>query len=457
MFYLVLHDPMIGYANSYDMVRAQYCLGWWPVGETTAIGAHPDVPYRWYQGGERNEIDCYKSSALLPLQLGAYAANAVRKLNSDAFLSLQWMGFSQALLLTAIALVFAALLWKQSPVAAAAHAGIYAVLITDPINTLYINTWYYEFGSLIYLYGFIVLISWLALRYRNQDRLPSLTLTLLSGVLLFCFGMSKMQNMPLALLLVPLLLLLLPQSCGIRWWAVLAVSALLCIPAQHVNKQEGSLKYAAYANITNVVNRMILGEVQDPASEIRALNLPERCIKTVGLSWHDMDLSKGHPCPEMLTMTHLQSLGLLLKHPEIWIKIATTFTLRGTHWNHHKLGHVEGMRQGKIHNLDDPLLWSVSEIPVAFNANAYLVLWLFAFAVWLVLVCVFLMYRKSTPYPLRLMLVLLTLMHAVLFVSVMGDGYQDVGKHNYFANQFLVLFYLGIPWVMIYTWRKKYD
>ncbi len=458
---LVLHNPMIAFANNYDMVRAQYCLGWWPVGETTALGAHPDQPHRWYRGEARNWRDCYYSSALIPLQLGAWVAQVHRSVVGDVYLSLQWVGITQAMLLMLLSAAITYGLWRYHKIAALIHTLIYAVILTDPLNTLYASSWYYEFPMLLYLYVFGGWMVFLAVRFRVTVQKPKAWEALVAGLCLFLLGTSKIQSMPLVLLLALLLpALMRGYRWGKGWWLLVALFACASLPAQKMNQTSGILETAIYGNLTNVVNTVLLAEVSEPLQVTRSLGLPDRCAAYGGISWHKLDMTNGHPCPEIASLSHARIVLEFLKHPEIWWDSYQTFLLKGTLWNHRRLGHVEGQPDTQIHTLDAPLLWSIANPMRELSLAVYFFPWLVALLMWCILP--FIAYREwkrtgQIQDSTSLLLVVLTLLHAVLFVSLMGDGYVDVAKHNYFANQLLVLFYLLWPWWLWSSNRRRVE
>src|SRR2546421_4792781 len=63
---LVLHDPLLGFANQYDMVRTGACVGLYPdlpPGKRDA--ATPDAPLEQYRLGARHADACYWGSEAL--------------------------------------------------------------------------------------------------------------------------------------------------------------------------------------------------------------------------------------------------------------------------------------------------------------------------------------------------------------------------------------------------------
>ena len=59
-------QPVLGYANQFDMGRTSACLALWPaLPEPARYEAHREAPIGRYVDGERRPDECYVSSELI--------------------------------------------------------------------------------------------------------------------------------------------------------------------------------------------------------------------------------------------------------------------------------------------------------------------------------------------------------------------------------------------------------
>src|SRR5690606_9821630 len=84
LFVLVLHAPLAGYANQYDMARSSDCLGLWPdlPAEQQAL-ATPAAPRTDYRYGGATGAACYPSTAVLAARLALELDAAVEELRGE--------------------------------------------------------------------------------------------------------------------------------------------------------------------------------------------------------------------------------------------------------------------------------------------------------------------------------------------------------------------------------------
>src|SRR5437867_5259173 len=151
--------PMLGYANQFDMRRISACVGLWPdVAASERLLAHPEAPIALYVRGERRPDECYISTELV-FVAGAVAIAAI----SGGSVDLRVLGAIKATALWLAALSLHALLSRQRA-RALVHGLVFAFVIGDPSNTLWLNTLYTEFSALFFAYVSIVLLVAIAAR-----------------------------------------------------------------------------------------------------------------------------------------------------------------------------------------------------------------------------------------------------------------------------------------------------
>ncbi|MGE5668604.1 MAG: hypothetical protein ACM338_10465, partial [Betaproteobacteria bacterium] len=161
MFVLVLHDPMLGYANQYDMARTSACVDLWPsLPAPERYEAHLSAPLPYDIERHARAAHCYRSSVVV-FVLGAKfliaVAHAAGLVPEDRF-PLQAVGVAGALALIVLVLAFLRA-ERARPWARLAHASIFAVVLTDPANTLWLNTLYTEPAALFFAYAVAGLLA----------------------------------------------------------------------------------------------------------------------------------------------------------------------------------------------------------------------------------------------------------------------------------------------------------
>src|SRR5699024_3446732 len=143
IFSLVLHDPVLGYANQSDMIRVQSCHYFWPLDSNIAPGQPtPRAPLKDYKLDTQSDFTrrCQPSSELI---FTAILAFIIKIMGLENGFSIQILGAIQGLSLSICAIGFS--LWfliKRRLIAALSNALVYAIVLADPANTLYLNTFY---------------------------------------------------------------------------------------------------------------------------------------------------------------------------------------------------------------------------------------------------------------------------------------------------------------------------
>ena len=112
--------------------------------------------------GERRGDECYPSSELL------FVVPAVLMASTAGSVSLRLVGATKAFALFAVAFALNVLL-KSRPAWMMLHAGVFAIVICDPMNTLWMNSLYTEFSAMLGVYAAVVLLVVIADRTRSRD------------------------------------------------------------------------------------------------------------------------------------------------------------------------------------------------------------------------------------------------------------------------------------------------
>ncbi len=198
VYAVVSAAPVLGYANQFDMGRTSACVGLWPdVVPAARLQAHPEAPIATYVRDERHPQDCYWSSELL------FVAPVAALMSVGDKIDLRIIGAVKGSALVLIAFALGVML-RNRPGLALAHAVVFALVVCDPIVTLWMNTLYTEFSALLFAYASVVLVVAIGARPAQADP-PARTQVIALALSLAGLGLSRQQHMWLpALLILPL-------------------------------------------------------------------------------------------------------------------------------------------------------------------------------------------------------------------------------------------------------------
>ena len=149
------HQPMLGYANQFDMGRTSACFGLWPnLPEPARYEAHREAPIAQYVEGQRRPEECYVSSELIftGLAMAAWKLAADAGLAASTTMDLRHVGGVKAMALVLLALLFTCLL-RDRPAWMLTHAVVFALVLADPVVSLWLNTLYTEFAAVLVKYA----------------------------------------------------------------------------------------------------------------------------------------------------------------------------------------------------------------------------------------------------------------------------------------------------------------
>src|SRR5690348_3927816 len=191
-------SPMLGYANQFDMGRTSACFGLWPdLPEPARYEAHPQAPIGRYIRGVPRPAECYRSSEL------ALVAAALAIAPRDRPVDLRLVGAVKGAVLILLALGLDAAL-KRRPAWGLVHAAVFALVLADPITTLWLNTLYTEFAADLGAYASLALLP--ALVVRDSTAPPRWMIFSFASALAV-LGFSRQQHLLLpALVALPVLM-----------------------------------------------------------------------------------------------------------------------------------------------------------------------------------------------------------------------------------------------------------
>lgn len=312
---LVTATPLMGYANSGDFGRILSCFGMEPAApHLPALQAYADAPIALFQAnGSVDRNYCYLSSEVGFVRLALTF--------SGALFSIQTLGLVQALALCAAGIGVTLLFRRLSTRAALVSAGIFALLAADPINGLYLNTFFSEFAVFFCAY-----VSAALLLYMLLTRTWEPGLLLLFCLALFGLGISKVQMwlLPFALaaFFIPASLLWLRNRLGrselVFGIGMLAVTLLFVLGLQSYQRER-----PAYIQATRLANAMdlyfttLLPYAQNPQAALAQLGLPPSCEKYIGTSFYDLGGGKNIECRQIEDVSPVRALELLMRDPRL--------------------------------------------------------------------------------------------------------------------------------------------
>ncbi|MGH8799438.1 MAG: hypothetical protein ACREX7_04280, partial [Casimicrobiaceae bacterium] len=422
-------SPMLGYANQFDMGRTSACFGVWPdLPEPARYRAHPQAPIAGYVRGERRPAECYPSSEL------AFVAAALAIAPRDGPIDLRLVGAVKGGLLVLVALALDAVL-KREARWALAHAAVFALVLADPITTLWLNTLYTEFGALLGAYASIALLPVLVAREAPTARpRPAALAGFALGLALL--GLSRQQHLLLpAALALPAVSSLWRPARG----AALALAAGVCAIALVQTTIFVRPPTIAAANDADVVLGAILPASRDPARSAHELGLPARCLESSGASWYEtMGESLEETCPEALVLPRRALVALAFAEPATIARAILRGLPQLQDWQLGYLGTVEGRDfagQGVVRAVAGPAAISVASVIAALPPPVF---W-FALAASLALLAASavvtvhaVLRRRPAAFALVVAALASSAWYAIL-TAILGDGYVEVPRHAQLA------------------------
>ena len=422
-------DPLLGYANQFDMRRISACVGLWPdVPPAARLQAHPEGPISRYVRGERRPDECYWSSELL------FVAPVAAILSEGETIDLRVIGSIKAAALIATAFALGVMLWRR-PGLALVQGAVFALVICDPIVTLWINTLYTEFTAILFAYASVVLLVAVGARAMASEPLSSTQMVALA-MSLIGLGLSRQQHFLLpALLAFPLVISLSTFARRSALLLVVAVGATAFVQAALIERHPT----IAQANNADVALGAILPASRNEARTAKRLGLPERCLRSVGATWYQpMGEALEASCPEALVMQRRHLLALAAGEPETLMRAALRALPQLQDWRLGYLGSVEGSQYGgidSVRTVAGAAATSIAPVLAAISLSTFLQLLAASAAILLVsaIICVFGASARSSPLALTLYALTGIAWYAIM-TAIFGDGYVEVARHAQLAG-----------------------
>ena len=432
MLTLVLHTPVLGYANQYDMLRSSACLDLWPGAAAEKLSdaqislATVNAPSAVYHRRVFDRSNCYWST---DVALVAVALTLHRVAIAGSDVDLRWIGAVKTALLLAAILWLNALLWRYLRIAAL-NALVAALVLADPHVMLYANTLYTEFGAVLGLY--LAIAGALAWRLTYTQTYPTQKRQALAALMLglAALACARVPHAPLAIVLGGIVLYLawraqrkVPYTLAFALLLPLALGTAVAARNQH------TLAGVARANASNTLFFTILPSAPDAAVLAQAIGLPAHCGELAFSSWYlrrSSDVSRD--CPEAYRFSRARLGAVLATHPQVGFRVLANALAQSRGWRMRYVGEVAGAEMARAP------FWSVADFAPKLPYPIYLVLTLFA----LCFAVLGAFQAKNSP-ALRLTLSLLVISLTLpLLISLLGDGYTELPRHAHLTTVALV-------------------
>ena len=421
------HQPLLGYANQFDMGRTSACFGLWPnLPEPARYEANREAPIAQYVEGAHRAGECYVSSELLfaGIAMASWKLAADAGLASASTMDLRYVGAVKALALLLAALGFTWLL-RGRPVWMLLHAAVFALVLADPVVTLWLNTLYTEFSAVFFAYLAVMCLLMIV------GNLPDRGGWYLGfGAALLGLGMSRQQHTLLPAYLALLAWPAIRQARPRLVWAIGGIAVAVIVLQAAIIVRPPTI---AAANNVNVVLGTLLPAARDQDRALARLELPPDCAASIGATWYvTMGEVLGLRCPDIMTLPRLQVIKLLAAEPMIVVRALAKAAPLVQPAVLQYVGIEAGKAYGALQDLRSPFAASVGKaverLPVAVWLGILLAA-LLAFAVsagaWLATTL-----RRGTPTPEAALVSALTGIFAyALLTSILGDGMVELPRH----------------------------
>jgi hypothetical protein len=426
MVAFVVHDPLLGFANQYDMIRTSACVGLYPdLPADKRDAATPEAPLERYKLGPRAPEECrWSADALL-----AAAVVAKQRLFgnvAESFPALRQLGMLELALAALAILIFAIAFWPY-PLASFLHGLTVAAVLADPAVTLWFQTLYTEFPVLLGIYVVVAAIVAALLR----ESLPRwLAILAAIGTLLTAGAKLQFFGLPFALLLI----------AAPRLWAssrrTLAILAAIAIAAGAWQPLAPRSDVDTHANRANTYLGTILPASGNLPTTLSNLELPEKCAEVSGATWNaprGADLRAA--CPEALSLPAAAFVRLTREDAQTLARAAVR-VIPAT--GNPLLGHLGLVARESWGTLDNEPMWLRSAfgwIAAHLPAQWYLGLTLFAIACVIPALALWgvTLVRGANadahPYGAYLLMLQLVALYS-LATTIYGDGLSQSARHD---------------------------
>lgn len=431
---LLLHSPLIGMANNYDMIRVQGCIDAYPIREDSipAWANSWQAPLPRYEFRDDTHPGCFFTSeaifAFVALPLMKWQAER----SDDGGFSLRTVGVVKYIFFASLAGWLTARLFRQRRwKAALVHSVAFAGVLADPGVMIYLNAFYAESAAVYFTYAAVALV--VAANANERPAKPYVTLLMLT-VALACA--SKIQHFALGLFI--LACMIAAQRFGRQMHrsvlAAVAIGALIGLASQLWQLRAEHTVSMRSANLTNTVLGTVLMSADNPQKTAEHMGLPARCGDHAGKTWFTPGVQDAHPCPELLELSRTRFLSLAAQEPGVVLNVFAGGMMKARPWITSDFGLVAGEDQGKLPRWMFTLSDGLNALGPAAFALFLLAPSLLALIGWVL--------RVPVGQQLGFVLLACGLYPPIaLTVVVFGDGFADVAKQFHLGTAAALTFW----------------
>lgn len=427
----ILHEPLLAYANNYDMIRIQSCHQIWPADGILPPGAQSyGAPLEEYQRFRAPGIgQCFPSSELVFTTPVANWYSLADDPENSSDISIRQFGIFRGLLVSGLFLWAIAVFWIRQGVSSSIALSLFwATLATDPANLLYFNTFYTEFSALFFSWTLVITLAYLL--HQSDRPLPYI----FSSVAALGLALSKFQHLLLPVALTGgFLIAVIIRHRAIRlaiprWILFPILAAFAGLSIQAYWGAVSAPETVNQANTTNLVLDSALPVAEEKAWLVEVFGLPPHCVKASGISWYTPGVPANHPCPEVFNISRWKLLQAMASRPSFGIDFIAGAVARTSKWITPIVGQVAGKNLATVSSYK----WTVNEIflllPDWFFYGVFILscgLSLFGFY-WLFT-------SHGGDRAILYGLIWLSGIGAleVVAVALIGEGYMDFVKHTH--------------------------
>ena len=439
------HDPLLAYANSYDQTRYSACFDIYPDRPASVPPEQnsPQAPYADYRFIAGGDPLCYWSSELTFGALAAGLWSAAEALGADDVHSVRVPGAIKLAVLVLLSIAFSRAWWRRGDaLAAVANAAVLALLLSDPGNTLYLNTFYAEWNTLLAAYAlFAMLLLWHA-EPPSRARIAALALAAL------WLATSKIQHLVLPLALAGTLVVIDTWRARRIGWRALAVlaGALAGVALQVVQLQRDAalMDSIRQYNRADVIFTALLPLADDKPAFLASIGVDPACAVHSGKNAWMLPAMPEPACPGVLAFGYADELRVLATDPWMSARLAGRAVQALSPWLAANIGQVEGRDLGRI-----PPTMPTLGTPLAARP------WLQVGVLAAPLVALAFARRRWSRANDHALLTVVAML-ATLAVTVLGDGLADTAKQGHLAvNAALAWLIVGAATMALRGYRRE--
>ncbi len=416
-FGLVLHKPLLAFANNFDQIRFTACIDVGPNRPGVPPERNnPQAPLRYFSFFPLPADACYWTSDLAFTAPTALVWRADERLTGADKHSVRDLGVLR-MLAWCIAGAWVTRAWLKAGSRAAALANVVwlALVGFDPANTLYLDAFYAEPTSLLALY---LCVAGAALAQATQSR-SALLVTLLGACLL---ATSKFQHLALPACFAFVLLLFVRTAASRRIALVLLLGSVVGGSVVAINRvYSASLMQSLSAtNGADFILSALLLNVDDPTATAGRLGLAPDCAARANIGGvYGLHAPFEKVCPGIGSIPTRAAWGELVSQPRAFVRLLARVPTLMLPWIPSYLGVVEGGQFAKL-----PARWPSLSDAIGDSA---VVAGLLLLLPWITLAL-----ARRAPADVRTHLTICAVATtAVPLIALFGDGYIDFPKHTH--------------------------